>query len=1048
MAKKMLIDATHPEETRVVVVDGQRIEEFDYESVTKLQISGNIYLAKVTRVEPSLQAAFVDYGGNRHGFLAFAEIHPDYYQIPVADREALIAAQRAAEADADEDEDAQESAEGRKPSRRRNRNRAKSRGGDGAEASSNGAAAKGRQSDRPKVALSPLDASVALPERLVSGDAIDGLKRAANGPELPAWEALPEELKNPPAAETEAESGDQPDLGDVDQIEIRRAATDAEASELGDTMVVERIELDEDGAVASHEVVGSSDGTSAIAESAGAAAPDVVRSDATPSEDDEDDGDLDAGDDDEPSRSSDIEEVGASDARDEIRPRVIKVRDYKIQEVIKKRQIMLVQVVKEERGTKGAALTTYISLAGRYCVLMPNTARGGGISRKITNAADRKRLKAVANELEVPDGMGLIVRTAGANRTKAEIKRDYEYLLRQWSSVRELTLRSIAPALIYEEGSLIKRAIRDLYNKDIDAVLVEGEESYREAKDYMKMLMPSHAKNVQPYRDRTPLFIRHQVETQMASMMNPTVQLKSGGYLVIGVTEALVAVDVNSGRSTKESSIEETALKTNLEAADEVARQLRLRDLAGLIVIDFIDMEESKNNKAVEKRLKDKLKTDRARIQVGRISGFGLLEMSRQRLRPGLLEATTQPCPHCKGVGVIRSEESMALSILRSIEEEGLRGKAEAILLRAPISVANYLMNLKRVKIASIEDRYDLQVLIEADPTLISPDFGLERAKRVQRAEPERTEAIQIEAGFADQEIEDAEILEDEEFEDDAASAQDATRSRARADAAEDESAEDTAEESADGADAPNAGRNASQDDADGDADGEDRGGRKRRGRRGGRRRKSKTASSDPMPVIDLDESEHADGASETADDRVRHSSGARSTDESAPQEDAATATAAKTSQETSQETPEETSEETSEETMADASASASALSSDDASARAEPEAAEAGAQDGAEQQAALQEAVQQEAPQEAARQTREDAGEEADGETAEEDPAPSTASIRALAAAETVSPDRAASATDAASRESEEVAVLDAPSKPERPQRRRSGWWSARRGA
>ncbi|MEE4188660.1 MAG: Rne/Rng family ribonuclease, partial [Roseobacter sp.] len=429
-----------------------------------------------------------------------------------------------------------------------------------------------------------------------------------------------------------------------------------------------------------------------------------------------------------------IESVADDDNSEDIRPiRKPRPRRYKIQEVIKVRQILLVQVVKEERGNKGAALTTYLSLAGRYCVLMPNTARGGGISRKITNAADRKKLKEIANEIEVPQGAGLIVRTAGAKRTKAEIKRDYEYLQRLWEQIRELTLKSIAPAKIYEEGDLIKRSIRDLYNREIDEVFVEGERGYRIAKDFMKMIMPSHAKNVKLYSEGLPLFARYQVESYLASMFNPTVQLPSGGYIVIGVTEALVAVDVNSGRATKEGSIEQTATKTNLEAADEVARQLRLRDLAGLIVIDFIDMDERKNNAAVEKRMKDKLKTDRARIQVGRISGFGLMEMSRQRLRPGMIEATTQPCGACHGTGLIRSDDNLALSILRQIEEEGTRKRSREVLVRAPVGIANFLMNQKREHIAQIEARYGMSVRIEGDPTLVSPDFSLEKFKTATR---------------------------------------------------------------------------------------------------------------------------------------------------------------------------------------------------------------------------------------------------------------------------------------------------------------------------
>ena len=460
-----------------------------------------------------------------------------------------------------------------------------------------------------------------------------------------------------------------------------------------------------------------------------------------------------------------IESVSDDDDAMDLRPqRRSRPRRYKIQEVIKVRQIMLVQVVKEERGNKGAALTTYLSLAGRYCVLMPNTARGGGISRKITNAADRKKLKEIATEIDVPTGAGLIIRTAGAKRTKTEIKRDYEYLQRLWEQIRELTLKSIAPAKIYEEGDLIKRSIRDLYNRDIDEVLVEGERGYRNAKDFMKMIMPSHAKNVKHYTDALPLFARYQVESYLSSMFNPVVQLKSGGYLVIGVTEALVAVDVNSGRATKEGSIEETALKTNLEAAEEVARQMRLRDLAGLIVIDFIDMDERRNNNAVEKRLKDKLKTDRARIQVGRISGFGLLEMSRQRLRPGMIEATTQPCPSCHGTGLIRSDDNLALSILRQIEEEGVRRRSREVLVKCPVGISNFIMNQKRDHVAQIEARYGLSVRVEGDPMLVSPDFSIEKFKTATRYVPEAAEPVVSADTIVMDEI-DEDIAEEDDIE-------------------------------------------------------------------------------------------------------------------------------------------------------------------------------------------------------------------------------------------------------------------------------------------
>jgi len=635
MSKKMLIDATHAEETRVVVVDGNKVEEFDFESENKRQLAGNIYLAKITRVEPSLQAAFVDYGGNRHGFLAFSEIHPDYYQIPVADREALLAEEMAfAEAEAAEEE---------KPRKRR------SRGG----------------RSRSKAA------EVENNDETITAEVADEITDA----EAPA---LTEGVGDAPAVSDDAPKA----ISGMDVVDL-----DGEAD------------------------------------------------DAAPIVDDQ-------GDDDTPYSAMDnaaetdetIESVADDDTQEDIRPpRRSRPRRYKIQEVIKVRQILLVQVVKEERGNKGAALTTYLSLAGRYCVLMPNTARGGGISRKITQVADRKKLKEIAAEIDVPKGAGLIIRTAGSKRTKTEIKRDYEYLQRMWEQIRELTLKSIAPAQIYEEGNLIKRSIRDLYSREIDEVLVEGEFGYRTAKDFMKMIMPSHAKNVKLYTDGMPLFARFQVESYLSGMFNPTVQLRSGGYIVIDVTEALVAIDVNSGKATKENSIEDTALKTNLEAAEEVARQLRLRDLAGLIVIDFIDMEERRNNASVEKRFKDRLKTDRARIQVGRISGFGLLEMSRQRLRPGMLEASTQPCRACHGTGLIRSDDSLGLNILRQLEEEGVRKRSREALVKAPVSIINFLMNNKREHIAQIEARYGMAVRLEADPFLISPDFTIEKFKTATR---------------------------------------------------------------------------------------------------------------------------------------------------------------------------------------------------------------------------------------------------------------------------------------------------------------------------
>ena len=651
MPKKMLIDATHAEETRVVVVDGNKVEEFDFESQFKRQLAGNIYLAKVTRVEPSLQAAFVDYGGNRHGFLAFSEIHPDYYQIPVADRIALMAEEKAyAESLKAEEEDDE------KPKKR----------------------ARTRTPSRVKASEVEGDDAVITSE-------VDGMETIDLGED-------DEEGSSPMTlvAETPVEtpSADEEDEGDEDEAEEVTAA-------------------------------------------------------------DKDD---------------EIESIAEEDDSEDVRPvRKPRPKRYKIQEVIKVRQILLIQVVKEERGNKGAALTTYLSLAGRYCVLMPNTARGGGISRKITNLADRKKLKEIAAEMTVPEGAGLIIRTAGSQRTKAEIKRDYEYLQRMWEQIRALTLKSIAPEKIYEEGDLIKRSIRDLYNKDIDEVIVAGEAGYRNAKDFMKMIMPSHAKNVKFYSEQLPLFARYQVEGYLAGMFNPTVQLPSGGYIVIGITEALVAIDVNSGRATKEGSIEQTATKTNLEAADEVARQLRLRDLAGLIVIDFIDMDERRNNIAVEKRMKDKLKTDRARIQVGRISGFGLMEMSRQRLRPGMLEATTQMCSHCHGTGLLRSDDNVALAILRALEEEGVRGRSKEVLVRAPIAIANFLMNGKREHIGDIEARYGMSVRIECDPTLVSPDFAIEKFKTATRVVPEAAPIVASAIMFEDDDDDIVEETPDEE---------------------------------------------------------------------------------------------------------------------------------------------------------------------------------------------------------------------------------------------------------------------------------------------
>ncbi len=755
MANKMLIDATHPEETRVVVVRGHRVEEFDFESATRKQLRGNIYLAKVTRVEPSLQAAFVEYGGNRHGFLAFSEIHPDYYQIPQADRQALIEA---------------EEAEEREEAERRSR------------------------AHRERQARAQASRAAARPAEVVS--------------------------------ETPAEG------------EVRAVAEDG-------------VTVDEN-AIAATPIVGDDDEVPAIA-AGGVIDIHDDQSVETINDDDE--------------RSSDeeeehVESVGAEDALEEVpERRSRRARQYRIQEVIKRRQVLLVQVVKEERGTKGAALTTYLSLAGRYSVLMPNSGRGGGISRKITNVQDRKRLKEIAHELDVPEGMGVILRTAGAARTKTEIKRDFEYLLRLWENVRELTLRSSAPSLVYEEGSLVKRSIRDLYNKDIDEVLVAGEDSYREAKDFMRMLMPSHAKNVQPYREQIPIFGRFGVEPQLDAMFSPQVTLRSGGYLVINQTEALVAIDVNSGRSTREHNIEDTALATNLEAAEEVARQLRLRDLAGLIVIDFIDMEEAKNNKAVERKLKDCLKNDRARIQVGRISHFGLMEMSRQRIRTGVLEGSTELCPHCLGAGIVRSTESVALHVLRSLEDLLIKGVTHHLTVRTRSAVALYILNQKRKHLSDLEARFGLTITISADEHLGAQHFVVERGEIILNPVPPlpaptlTPESVQP----YDEEIDEAiEEEEEEEENDKPRSSRDREerggdsenrrkrRRRRRRRGEGGEGSEEGQDAAAEGAEQPSAEGSEGDDEgseedgearAEGDAEGEQRRRSRRRGRRGGRRR-------------------------------------------------------------------------------------------------------------------------------------------------------------------------------------------------------------------
>jgi len=714
MGNKMLIDAAHPEETRVVVArNNNRIEELDYEAAARKQLRGNIYLAKVTRVEPSLQAAFVDYGGNRHGFLAFNEIHPDYYQIPIADRQALLE-QEAAEDRAEE------------------------------ESEDSGAGGNGRRAKKARRSKAPVDS---------------------------------------------------PDDDDGDVL-----AADAEGEE-----------ADEDGSGA-------------------------------------------AGNDDQ------VESMGAGDAMEDVPVRKApRRRAYKIQEVIKRRQIILVQVVKEERGNKGAALTTYLSLAGRYCVLMPNTARGGGISRKITDAQDRKRLKDVAKTANVPDGMGLIVRTAGANRTKAEIKRDFDYLLRLWENVRDLTLQSTAPCLVYEEGSLIKRAIRDLYTKDIDSIVVEGDEGYKEAKDFMRMLMPSHARHIKAYKDTQPLFMRYSIENQLDVLFSPYVNLPSGGYIVINQTEALVSIDVNSGKATREHNIEDTALKTNMEASEEIARQMRLRDLAGLIVIDFIDMEERRNNRSVERRLKDRLKSDRARIQIGRISHFGLLEMSRQRMRSGVLESSTRPCPACEGRGFIRSVQSAALQVLRGLEDHLQRASKENLVVQAPRDVALYILNQKRDHVLQIEATAGIRVFVEADDSLLNSEFSIERASARLGDAAGSAAVIQVDSPFVDGAEADSE-------DDGEARPKKRRRKRGRRGSKQARRDDERADGEGDGDGEDAEELRVAGDDED-DASDRPRERRPKRGSRGGRRRKSRNGRGDADDAVSAESKASEDAPEAGADE-------------------------------------------------------------------------------------------------------------------------------------------------------------------------------------
>ncbi|RAH98262.1 ribonuclease [Acuticoccus sediminis] len=917
MPNKMLIDAIHPEETRVVVLRDKRVEDFDFEAASKKPLRGNIYLAKVTRVEPSLQAAFVEYGGNRHGFLAFSEIHPDYYQIPQADRAALLADERAR---ADEDDEAPKK---NRASRRRSKSESK---GKPAPARTGNAApaepvtAEPATAAAPEAEAAPAEEPVPAPAQLASTS--DTVSTETPVEEQASLRRAIEQIEDAYEADIEA-AFDNP-IRDIEVTGEGESAYDAPTgeAEASAPAAVEAAPAEEAPAAEAAPAEGEAAPAEAAATDAEAEAPaeekpkrrrrttsttaaskttkatkaktgtesetgtTTTRKRATtakkPTTKKSDDGLADPViSDDEALRDGHIREthedddedvitsIGEQDVMEEIpeRRRAAPRRQYKIQEVIKRRQILLVQVVKEERGTKGAALTTYLSLAGRYSVLMPNTDRGGGVSRKITDNADRKRLKSSVAELDVPEGMGIILRTAAASRTKTEIKRDFEYLLRLWESVRDLTLSSIAPQLVYEEGNLVKRAIRDLYNKEIDEVLVSGEPAYREAKDFMKMLMPSHAKNVKRYGEATPIFTKYSVEPQLDAMFSEQVTLPSKGYIVINPTEALVSIDVNSGRSTKESSIEDTALKTNLEAADEVARQLRLRDLAGLIVIDFIDMDEKRHNRQVEKRLKDALKLDRSRIQVGRISPFGLLEMSRQRIRQGMVETSMVPCEACGGMGHVRSTQSVALHCLRALEDYLLKHADNHVTIKTSATVALYILNQKRQHLNELEERFGLEIGVDADETLSGQHLAIVPGAPVDRAPGVEPPVAQIAPDAAVMDDED-EVEEEETEVTESAESAEARESagerssrrrrrrrrrgggsddrrdergedggsdeRAQAATAADEAVTGDVEEAEAAADEPATGEADVQ--ADGDFQDDDRRGRRRRGRRGGRR--------------------------------------------------------------------------------------------------------------------------------------------------------------------------------------------------------------------
>ena len=825
MANKMLIDATHPEETRVVVLRGNRVEEFDFETAHRKQLRGNIYLAKVTRVEPSLQAAFVEYGGNRHGFLAFSEIHPDYYQIPVADRQALIEADARAARDDEEADD-------------HHRGNRRPRGGGGG---------RNRTRERPHARRSetvhsnPLAATEApsgenaVVEPLPGDHAQDGQPHHDDhghddhGPEQSASEI---------AHQNEAHAEDAHDEHDGHSHEdapVGETENPPVPAEIGTPIEEPHHEAH------AYEQHAEQPGESHPSEEGGEHP--AVNGDGpeqAPEHHDEEE--------------EIVESVGGADAMEEVADRAPRYRrQYKIQEVIKRRQVMLVQVVKEERGTKGAALTTYLSLAGRYCVLMPNTARGGGISRKITSAEDRKKLREIAEELEVPEGMGVILRTAGAARTKQEVKRDFEYLLREWELVRDLTLKSSAPTLVYEEGSLAKRSIRDLYSKDIDEIVVAGEQGYKDAKEFMRMLMPSHAKNVKLYQDSQPVFTRYGIESQLDAMFSPTVQLRSGGYIVINQTEALVAIDVNSGRSTREHHIEDTALKTNVEASEEVARQLRLRDLAGLIVIDYIDMDEKRNNRTVERRLKDALRYDRARIQVGRISHFGLMEMSRQRIRTSVLESSTEKCPHCGGTGHVRSVSSVALQLLRAIEEMLLKGPTHNLIIRTLPDTALYVLNHKRAHLRGLEERFKVTLTVNSDEDVGGQiGFSIDRGEQVMTIDQAKALLAQA-AADAPALHEDAEPEFEEEIEEESEGA--------TSDAGHIEQIDDDDSEAPEGADENQPMHSdGPRENGDGSRDSRGRPRRRRRRGRGGRGGEGREGSS-PQRRYDQDSPEHGEAS-------------------------------------------------------------------------------------------------------------------------------------------------------------------------------------------